>query len=531
MSQIHNPYIVGSPISGEAGFYGRRDILDFVRTVLSTSDQNVVVLYGQRRIGKTSILHQLTRYLPADFAPVYFDLQGQARRPLPDVLYDLARRISQTLKITLPERNSFKRDENFFEANFLPAVLEILGPRRLVLLFDEFDALSDDLPPAEDAFRTFFPYLQQLTLDMLQLAFVLVIGRQIDELPRHFGQIFKTAQFKPVSRLLPQHGRRLITKPTQEILHYEDAAVERILALTANHPYFTQLLCFVIFEQARQLNSDTITLEQVDEAIEEALAQGEGGFAWLWEGLPGAERVVLSAIASAAGEFGSVSDSRLRQILEENHIKLLGPELTAAPKRLVEWDILGEAEGSGFCFVVDLMRRWVRHQHPIQSATHDLGYLSQRAARLYENARDAHLSGDYETAIGDYRQALAVNPNHPWAPLGLAQALHEAGRLVEAVEAYEQAFRRGDEVARDGLVEATTALARGRAGEKQWGEAIQLFDRALALRPDRYDREVELEAKFAQAMRLKEQDQLHDSLEILREIIYEEEELKYEDQG
>ncbi len=526
IGQVYNPYVVGSPISDANGFYGREDIFDFVRTTLSTPGQIVVVLYGQRRIGKTSILHQLLRHLPPEFVPVYFDLLGQARRPLPNVLCDLARQIARTLDLFSPRRDVFRRDVNFFQTDFLPQVFATLDKQRLALLFDEFDALGDDTLSPTDAFQTFFPYLQQLIQDEPQLVFVLVVGRRIDELPSYFGQIFKTAKFQFVSRLLPGSARRLVMESAQEILHYEEAAIDRILTLTANHPYFTQLLCSVIFEQVRQLGSDTVTVEQVGEAIEEALERGEGGFGWLWDGLPGAERIVLSAIASVADELGSVNHKQLRQVLEENNIKLLGPELTSAPQRLLEWDILAETK-EGFCFVVDLVRHWVRHRHPLEHRTRDLGHVSQRARRLYENARDVHLAGDYETAISDYRQALKANPNHPWAPLGLAQALYEAGRLIEAVEAFEDAFQRGDEAARDGLVEAAYALANVHIEEKEWTEAFHLFNRALALRSDRDDiREAKLEAKFTQGTLLREEGNLLQALEIFQEIIRQAEEVK-----
>jgi tetratricopeptide (TPR) repeat protein len=532
MTKMYNPYVVGSPVSGETSFYGREDVFDFVRTTLSAPDQSVVVLYGQRRIGKTSILHQLPRHLPAEFVPVYFDLIGQERRPLADVLWELARHIARALDLPIPNRNSFKRDGSFFHTDFLPQVLQTLGSRRLVLLFDEFDVLGDDPPLPDDAFRTFFPYLQQLIPDVPKLAFVLAVGRRMDELPSRFGQIFKTAKSQFVSRLSPQAAVHLVNEPAHEMLVYEDAAVERILALTASHPYFIQLLCSVIFEQVQRLGTCMVAVEEVDRAIEDALERGEGGFGWLWDGLPGAERVVLSAIASVAGELSAIDDEQLGRVLEDHKVKLLGLELTSAPHRLRDWDILAEVEGGGFRFAVDLVRRWVRRQHPLESATHDLGYVSYRAARLYEIARDAHLAGDCETAIHDYREVLKANPNHPWAPLGLAQALFEAGRLAEAVEAFEGAFKRGDEAARDGLVEAALAQANICIEQKRWDEAFPFFDRALHLRPDRKEiREAKLEAKLAQGTLLKEEGHLLEALEIFRQIIYEDEEAKNERRG
>jgi len=70
-----NPYVAGKALGDAGGFFGREDIFRLVETVLSSSAQNAVVLFGQRRIGKTSILLQLHNRLPSPpFRPIYFDL-------------------------------------------------------------------------------------------------------------------------------------------------------------------------------------------------------------------------------------------------------------------------------------------------------------------------------------------------------------------------------------------------------------------------------------------------------------------------
>ncbi len=82
-----NPYIL-TPLTDGAGFFGRDAALQFVRNTLMSPYQNVIVLFGQRRIGKTSLLHQLMRpeQTPPGFRAVYFDLQGRAEHGLPRVL-------------------------------------------------------------------------------------------------------------------------------------------------------------------------------------------------------------------------------------------------------------------------------------------------------------------------------------------------------------------------------------------------------------------------------------------------------------
>ncbi len=71
-----------------------------MQTVLGQSDASAVVLFGQRRIGKTSILLNLqARLSSSPLATVFFALQVRARKPLGQVLYELVqtdeRRIHQ----------------------------------------------------------------------------------------------------------------------------------------------------------------------------------------------------------------------------------------------------------------------------------------------------------------------------------------------------------------------------------------------------------------------------------------------------
>lgn len=71
-----NPYIAGNPVGGGEAFIGRADVLRDVARILSNPQHSGVMLYGQRRTGKTSVLLELGANLP-----IYFDLQDKARLP------------------------------------------------------------------------------------------------------------------------------------------------------------------------------------------------------------------------------------------------------------------------------------------------------------------------------------------------------------------------------------------------------------------------------------------------------------------
>jgi AAA ATPase domain len=162
MAQARNPYIAGNPVGGSAAFVGRDDVLRAVQRVLGDPQHHGIVLYGQRRIGKTSILKHLAAWLPKNGGPraIYFDLQDKASRPVGAILVDLAGKMAAAMDLPDPEPRGDA--EVWFRDTSLPPVLdELPDGESLVVLLDEFDVLAD-AESAKAASASFFGYLREL---------------------------------------------------------------------------------------------------------------------------------------------------------------------------------------------------------------------------------------------------------------------------------------------------------------------------------------------------------------------------------
>ena len=74
-----NPFISGEPVRREDMFFGRRDLL---QKIVDTLHTNSIMIHGERRIGKTTLLYHLNNHLwgledeEYWFVPLYVDLQG-----------------------------------------------------------------------------------------------------------------------------------------------------------------------------------------------------------------------------------------------------------------------------------------------------------------------------------------------------------------------------------------------------------------------------------------------------------------------
>jgi hypothetical protein len=296
-----NPYVAGNPVGDSPAFVGRVDVLREVLRVLRRSQDNAIVLYGQRRIGKTSILQHLAAWLPREgtYRPVYFDLQDKAPWPLGRVLRELARSIAHALGQPDPDGSTGFAEilgldpETAFRQEWLPAVLDSLPKgSSLVLLFDEFDVLAD--PKVEQAAAAFFPYLRDLlTLDPQRLQFVFVIGRNVDDLASIALSLFKGTLPWRVSLLSQEDTADLVRLSEKNgTLTWPDEAVEQVWQLTDGHPFLTQQLCSHVWERAYDEEPDappTVLPKDVDVVVPEALEASRNTLEWLM-GRPASSR-------------------------------------------------------------------------------------------------------------------------------------------------------------------------------------------------------------------------------------------------
>ncbi|NJN66171.1 MAG: tetratricopeptide repeat protein [Chloroflexaceae bacterium] len=487
----HNPYIAGRKLNQPHSFFGREDIFHLVETELALPDQNAVVLFGQRRIGKTSILLQLKSRLATDrFLPVYFDLVDHTRKPLGQVLFKLASTMAAEVGKAPGSPDAFDDEGRFFRQKFLPAFYKALGDeRRPVLLFDEFDVLdtsTEERLPYPAGPRVFFPYLRELLEGEPRLGFVFVIGRKADDLSIEMKALFKAAAYKRVSVLDEADARALVLTAEREgTLTFTEDAIAHILALTARHPYFIQLLCRTIWSNAYDDHSEgvpTIDLPEVEAAIPGALEAGQNVFEWIWDGLPPAERVIFAAIASAADEQRMLTRDEIQNILQYHGIRILIGELDQAPNVLVEWEMLRCEHGS-YGFLVELLRRWIASRKPLPRVKEEQHRIVPLADTLYQAGHGFYQQGDMDNARSLLGQALNLNPNHLKARLLRAKILRERNRLDEAIRELEEAYRYDEDAARYPLVQ--TLLVQGEAMEQAGDEegACLIYERVLHLAP------------------------------------------------
>jgi len=307
------PYLTGGEIPQDRKdlFKGRDDLLEKIRRQVEQSG-NVILLEGNRRSGKSSILRQLAGKdeIPGWLA-VRFSIQevegsqdGRPGVPTVNLFRSMAYRIARASKQVkgasiLPEgdaspaggRKAIKdhvnagiREETPFQdfCEYIEVVLEALAEEDLglLLLIDEFDVLQEGMEAGVTS-----PQVPSNIRFLLQtyprFSAILAGARRLKRMrEEYWSPLFGLGQNFSVGKIHDEAAARLIQDPAPG-LAYSKEAVELVIEQTAGHPYLIQNLSNVIFEGAVETKQRSINVDQVQQAIQ-SLVDDFGHFEWVW---------------------------------------------------------------------------------------------------------------------------------------------------------------------------------------------------------------------------------------------------------
>lgn len=483
MGEIINPYIAGAPVIEQRMFFGREDIFQWIEnSITGQYADHILVVHGQRRVGKTSVLKQLGNRLPHRYIPVFFDLQGRTHTTLDHFLWWLAREIVRVLKqeraieVPPPQKESFTADPEFFENQFLASLQSHLGSDTLLLTFDEFDNLEES-EVKEELARPLIDHLRRL-MGHPNLNFIFSIGssgRKLENMQSAYTDFFKTALYKKISFLSEEQTHHLVTRPVAGIIEYERPAVERIYQIASGHPYFTQLTCHELFARCQRTQQRKIAVADVESVLDDVVERGTVNLKFVWDEASDIEKWSLASLV----QLEKADNRALAEFLRRNHVRFSETDLTSGLLRLREKDVLTPQNR----FVIHLLRIWLQKNRPIEQVREELTESNPIASRFIEIGLEFRDGGQPEKAIEFFRQALSVASENLQAQVNIALTYAAQGQLEQAIAEFEKALIIDDEdvASRSGLCDAHLALGDAAMKRGRVKDAVLSYQRVLAI--------------------------------------------------
>ncbi len=273
-----NPYVAGGPIFDPDLFFGREPL---VQKILQTVHNNSLLLFGERRIGKTSLLHQVHRRLEALddpdflFLPVYIDLQGT---PEERFFATLADQIFEALDPAADRRRAlggaagYSHHDLFRELHGLLAKLRDGSPKRLkvVLLIDEVDELNHYDPRVNQGLRSLF--MKRFAENLAAVVAGVGIRKEWEKEASPWYNFFEEVEVRAIP---PEEALRLVVEPVGEMFRFEAGAAERIVALSDGKPFLIQRRCLTLVGRLHEAGRRTITVEDVEDVEAQSAASSD----------------------------------------------------------------------------------------------------------------------------------------------------------------------------------------------------------------------------------------------------------------
>ena len=395
-----SPYVVATPIDAVERpdiFKGRGDKLDEIRRSLrTTGPATVLVVEGNRRTGKTSLLNRLfvPETLPDVWVPVYVSLQrGEGATEgdglaSSEIFYLLARELvlgvhKAGITISLPVLGEVLASEPRSELRLrllqelrpwfqdgapverfdmlVEALLADVSPRRVLLMIDEFDKVQEGIDSGVTP--TMVPEnLRAIVHARPGLSLILTGSRRIRHLrERYFSALYGIGHTLTIGPLDEEAARKLVADPVEGQLRMQSSATDRIVALCARRPFLIQSLCQHVFELCAERDLRVVSADLVDEAAERQVRDNEH-FRHLWDESGSArKRFILFLLDELQDGPDRVTFSLLEDRLEEHGLRRhhLGRDL----EDLIELELVARDESwleTQYRLEVPLFARWIR---------------------------------------------------------------------------------------------------------------------------------------------------------------------------
>jgi len=284
------PFAEGGPVDQPDMFVGRGELLDRLEhSLLAGSASKSIVMFGQKRAGKSSLIEHLGRRLASNdrVVPVCFSMQ--------DIASDLSvtaflHRILQSASEVLEELRfdgryipdfappEIDEMESHPETRFHGALTSLVRdmrrhPSRLsfVFLVDEFTDIFKEIKRGRIPSQ--FMKTWKAIIEKKYFSSVLVGQDIMPAFKAAFPNEFGVTEDIRVTYLDAAAATTLVEKPIGKD-RFAGCAVNRLLDLTAGSPYYTMMFCARLVDYMNATRSMIVTEADV-RAVEEEMLHGE----------------------------------------------------------------------------------------------------------------------------------------------------------------------------------------------------------------------------------------------------------------
>lgn len=391
---INPPYTL-NPVRSRDRLYGRDAVLD--QLLSNAAAQNSTFVWGQKRVGKTSVLQVVFSELHErkNVTSCFLrmgEIKGLHEGQLAHrIANKFATELESQLEVEVPSEAAFGAGlAGLFP--FLERLDRRLPKHQFVVLIDEFD----DIDPAFYTGQRGEAFIKALrSLSEMGIAFFLAGSERMKSIyAKHATDLNKWADIQ-LDRIESRTDcGNLVVKPLEGAIEYDASAVEEIIDYCDRNPFYMQYLCTEIFQRCSQENRTYVSEGDVQEAKRSLLRKvGETNFAHFWTDNPVleareqaravAENTLVLAVVAAGGDSTTDVDALVER---QSSLNVRAEELLprslfrGAVERLLRRGVLEDRGSDCVSVRLPLFRDWLLDQAELVLLPHWRKFVVEETA-------------------------------------------------------------------------------------------------------------------------------------------------------
>ncbi|MEE8584906.1 MAG: hypothetical protein V3T83_08645 [Acidobacteriota bacterium] len=383
---LSNPYVVGNPVRSEQMFFGRREEFEFIRRRLVNEREGcAIVLCGDRRTGKTSILYQiLNGRLGGGFVPVFLDMQGLVVNNDREFAGEVVRTIGKSIEQAGWRPKGNQPIEGYLSlTGYIESLLQQEGFPRLLLLIDEYELIDSKVERGKLS-SDIYPYLNSLLERFSRLSLVLTGSRPL-QMGSPWERLLSHSAFREVSFLSRSDARDLLTVPLQGQVQFRAGTLDTFWRLARGSPFFTQLLGQTLVDVLNERRSAVASPSACQQTVQRVLENPPPQLLYRWSAFSDSEKLILSALATLLKRSDAFlppqrAERLLRSLPGQVGSHLDGAQIRMALEALRQRSVL-DRDQTRYRFTMDLMRLWIRAERNIWNVLNEIGEFRAKPQR------------------------------------------------------------------------------------------------------------------------------------------------------
>lgn len=376
VARLISPSYSLMPVIGPDFFGRNEEIKKLSWSITDLKSGNAVLLWGRRRIGKTSLLKEFKRRVldHSDYVTAYLNLAQFSSMNHTRMLFEIINSIAKKAdnpNIIAPKYQRLSKDPlGYFEGFFNQ--IRARDTRPIILILDELETVFTF--QGDTVAQSFYQYFRGVVQNREGVSFILGFGDVLDELYNYPGvsTFLNLIKTQKLGALLEEDAKDLVVKPLSGILHFDDLVIQEILRLTNCHPYFIKLICSYIYSEIGSYDGE-LTYFRFKSFLEQWLPiLGEHYFSHIWgadsrisinDQIIYKQFLIMSAFLSPGSGW---IDAKIGSEIFSRSYMMEASRVQAILLSLRSFDVLEFDDNQrNYRITMPLLERWLRVKYPM----------------------------------------------------------------------------------------------------------------------------------------------------------------------